>query len=103
MKITEFNKEIIEALDEMIQERKDKWEPHRENICELRKNIGKFKASIEFNEKRNSLNADELNNPLRDKLRRAIDVYNSYKEDTKALADTINKEIEILENLKREY
>ena len=103
MKITAFDKDINYALDCMIQAKKNEWEPVKQKIDEVKVEIGGLIASKEFLEKLNDDNAAIQIPLLTTRLEEVKKEYHELIDANQPLADKLNKEIAILEGLKRNY
>ncbi|MDF2589842.1 MAG: hypothetical protein K0S41_3683 [Anaerocolumna sp.] len=103
VKITVFNKEINNGLDEMILKRQQLLEPIIAELQSIKNSIGKLIAQKEFLEARGSLTLEETLKPLLDELAELHFLYNKRKEESKGYIDTVNSELDILEKLKKKY
>lgn len=103
MRITIFDEDINYELDEMIEERKSKWNPYEDKLREMRGLIGKLIANKEFLEEIHKDSQDDKIKELTEEIEKRISKYNEFKAECQPLADLLNKEIVILENLKRNY
>ena len=98
--ITNFREERNEALEAMIQARKDRWDTIEKERHEIRGEIGKLMAERDFMEAIGSFALTEEVKPILDKINHLSVRYNDHVESYKLLADRLDNEMVILENLK---
>ncbi len=101
--IPEFCKEREEAIESMIQIRKDKWSPIAEERQKLRNEIGRAMAEHDFIEVKGYIDEDAELNPILEKINQLIAKYNDHVESYKLLANQLDKEMALLESIKHTY
>lgn len=86
-------------LQNMIEEREKRWDAVKAKRDELEAEIGELQAQIMF---RDALarDKDQAYNEMVTKKERLLEEHRKHIEENKELADTLNIEISILENLK---
>jgi chromosome segregation ATPase len=94
----EFLKERNIAIQQMIDEKKMKWDSVEEVTQQIKDKIGKIIAEIDYWEASGNDKTPKYND-LIDQLEKLNLTYNNHLNENKDLAKQLNKEIAILENL----
>ena len=100
MAITEYDVERNQALDALIKQREEYWKPHKENIIGLKTKIGLLLAERDFLEKFDKEKNSERISQLNTDISLAIKAHQDYIEKTNELCTSLQKQIDILNELK---
>lgn len=98
--ISQFDDERENAIESMIQTRKDTWKPIAEERQEIRNELGQALAERDFIEAKGYFDDDKEIKPIVEKINKLTVQYNDHVEKYKSLAEQLDKEMVILENLK---
>ena len=102
MKVTIFNSEINEIIDKKISEKKSEWDRVVKKLKIMREEIANLIVEIDIWELSNKDKTPEFNTMVSNVTER-VAKYNEYKDNHKELAERLDIEIAVLEDIKAKY